>query len=95
VRVAVECELYGGVSGKVLHVLGVHAAGEQDREAGVPEIVPADGGEICALEQGFEVAVDYVLGVYGCALARREHEIRILVIRGGSEKYAASNSAYL
>ena len=41
-RVAVEGQLHGGVTGEVLDVLRVHAAGEQDREAGVPEIVPAN-----------------------------------------------------
>ena len=29
----------------------------------VPEIVPADWGEACSLEERLEVAVDYVLGV--------------------------------
>src|SRR5215212_9091564 len=80
VGVSVEGQLYRGVTGEVLDVLRVHAVGEQDREAGVPEIVPADGGELRTLEQGFEVPVDYVLGVEGCALARREHEARILVV---------------
>ena len=42
--------------------------------------MPADGGEPRALEHEFEVAVDYVLGVYGRALAHREHEVRILAI---------------
>jgi hypothetical protein len=41
--------------------------------------MPADGGEPRALEHEFEVAVDYVLGVHGRALAHREHEVRILV----------------
>ena len=77
--VSVECQLYRSVTGEVLDVLRVHAAGEQDREAGVPQIVPADGGEFCALEQGLEMTVDYVLSVEGRALARREHEPRILV----------------
>src|SRR5215210_7283702 len=54
VGVAVKGKLYGGVTGEVLDVLRVHAAGEQDREAGVPDIVPADGGELRTLEQGFE-----------------------------------------
>ena len=47
--VAVEGELHGGVASEVLDVLRVHAAGKQDREAGVPQIVPADGGESRAL----------------------------------------------
>ncbi len=61
--VAVEGELHGGVAGEVLDVLRVHAAGEQDREASVPQIVPAYGGKPRALVQGFEVTIDYVLGV--------------------------------
>jgi hypothetical protein len=40
----------------------------------VPEIVPADRGEACLLEERLEVAVDYVLGVQRGALARGENE---------------------
>jgi len=36
---------------------------EQQRSASVPEIVPANRGEACSLEERLEVAVDYVLSV--------------------------------
>jgi hypothetical protein len=37
--------------------------------------VPADRGQTCTLEERLEVAVDYVLGVEGGALARGEYEL--------------------
>ena len=39
-RVAVEGELYGGVSGEMLDVLGVRTASEQDREAAMRLLTP-------------------------------------------------------
>jgi hypothetical protein len=56
-RVAVEGRLYAGVPGEVLNVLRVGATSEQDREAGVPEIVPTDRGETSVLGERFEVPV--------------------------------------
>ena len=38
------------------------------------QVVPADRGEACPLEERLEVTVDYVLGVEGRALARGKFE---------------------
>jgi hypothetical protein len=38
------------------------------------QVVPADRGEACPLEEWLEVTVDYVLGVLRGALARGENE---------------------
>ena len=67
-RVAVEGELYAGVSGEVLDELGVHASTQKQSEARVPEIMPANIGQSCSLEQGLEMAVDDVLRVERCPL---------------------------
>jgi hypothetical protein len=48
---------------KVLDQFRVDATPEQQSSACVPEIVPANRGEACSLEERLEVAVDYVLGV--------------------------------
>jgi hypothetical protein len=63
VRVAVEGELYAGVTREVLDELGVHAPAEKQSEARVPEIMPANVGQSCSLEQGLEMAVDDVDGL--------------------------------
>jgi hypothetical protein len=68
VRVAVEGELYAGVPGEVLDELGVHASPEKQSEARMPEIMPANIGQSCSLEQGLEMAVDDVLRVERCPL---------------------------
>jgi hypothetical protein len=74
VRVSIESELYGGVTSEVLDVLRVRAAREQDREAAMPQIVPAYIRQTSLPEQGFEVSVDYVLRVEGSTLAGSEYE---------------------
>jgi hypothetical protein len=73
-REAVEGQLYAGVPGEVLNVLRVGATSEQDREAGVPQIVPTDRGETSVLEERLEVPVNYVLGVEGSTFPGGEHE---------------------
>jgi hypothetical protein len=51
---------------EVLDVLRVRATREQNREAGIPEIVPVYIGQIGVPVKRFEVAVNYVLRVQGC-----------------------------
>jgi hypothetical protein len=79
VRVAVEGELYAGVPREVLDELGVHAPAEKQREARVPEIMPANIRQPCSPEQGLEVAVDDVLRIERCPLGGGEDESRVLV----------------
>ena len=78
-RVAVEGELYAGVPCEMLDELGVHAPAGKQREARVPEIVPAYIGQSCSLEQGLEMAVDDVLRIERRTLGSGEDEPRILV----------------
>jgi hypothetical protein len=73
-RVAVEGHGCASVPKKVLDQFRMDAAPQKQRGACVPEIVPADRGEIRAIEQRLEVAVDYVLGVQRGALACGENE---------------------
>ena len=73
-RVAVKSHGYRGVSEKMLHEFRVDAAPKKEGSAGMTEIVPADRGEVCLLEERLEVAVDYVLGVLRGAPARGENE---------------------
>jgi hypothetical protein len=61
-----RCELYAGVPSEVLDEIGVHASTEKQREAGVPEVVPAYIGQSCSREQGLEMAVDDVLRIERC-----------------------------
>jgi hypothetical protein len=63
-----------------LDQLRIYVTGEQEGSAGVPEVMPADGGEARCFEERFEVAIDHVLGVQGGALARSENEVWIPVI---------------
>jgi hypothetical protein len=79
VRVAVEGELYAGVPCEMLDELGVHAPAGKQREARVPEIVPAYIGQSCSLEQGLEMAVDDVLRIERCPLGSGEDEPGVLV----------------
>jgi hypothetical protein len=43
----------------------------------VPEIVPANRGETCALEERLEVAVHYVLSLQGGAYLCGENEAKV------------------
>ncbi len=72
--VAVEGELDRGVPGEMLDVLRVRSSRKQDREADMPQIVPAYIRQPRTLEHGLEVPVDYVLSVEGSTLAGGEHE---------------------
>ena len=81
VRVAVEGQLHAGVSERLLHVGRVRPPREQEGSVSVPEIMPSYVGQPCPLEERFEVAVDYVLGVERGALARGENEPRVLVVK--------------
>jgi hypothetical protein len=78
VGVPIEGELDRGVSGEMLDVLRVRATSKQDRQAGMPEIVPVYIGQTGSLQERLEVAVDNVLGVEGSALARGEHKPVVL-----------------
>jgi hypothetical protein len=78
-RVAVEGELYAGVPCEVLDELGMHAPAEKQREARVPEVVPAYVGQPCAPEQRLEVAVDYGLRIERRTLGSGEDEPGVLV----------------
>ncbi len=46
-RVAVKGHGYAGVPKEVLDQFRVHAAPQKQRGAGVPEVVPANRGEVC------------------------------------------------
>jgi hypothetical protein len=74
VRVAVKGHGYRGMTEKMLHEFRVDAAPQKEGSAGMTEVVPADRGEVCLLEERLELAVDYVLGVLRGALARGENE---------------------
>jgi hypothetical protein len=78
-RVAVEGKLNSGVPREVLNELGMYASTEKQREARVPEIMPANIGQPCAPEQGLEVAVDDVLRIERRPLGGGEDEPRVLV----------------
>ena len=65
---------YACVPRQVLNKFGVHASTEQQREAGVPEIVPANVGQPCPPEQRLEVAVDDVLRIEWCTFGGGEDE---------------------
>ncbi len=64
--VAVEGKLDRGMPGEMLDVLRVRATSKQDRQAGMPEIVPAHIGQIGVPVKRFEVGVNYGLRVQGC-----------------------------
>jgi hypothetical protein len=50
----------------MLDILGVRASRKQDRQAVMPEIMPAYIGQIGSPHEGLEVTVNYVLRVQGC-----------------------------
>jgi len=52
----------------------MNAAPKEQGGASMTEVVPADKGEACLLEERLEVAVDDVLGVQRGALACGENE---------------------
>ena len=65
--------------GEMLHVLGcMPRAHRIVKQVCLRSCQRMEGSP--ALEHEFEVAVDYVLGVYGRALAHREHEVSFLAI---------------
>ena len=68
VRITIEGHGYGGVPEQVLDQFRVDATPQEQGCAGVPEVVPADRGEACAVEERLEVAVHHVLGVQRRAL---------------------------
>ena len=59
---------------KMLDEFGVHASAEKQREARVPEVVPANVGQPRSPEQGLEVAVDHVLRIERRPLGSGEDE---------------------
>jgi hypothetical protein len=63
----------------MLDVLRVRATSKQDRQAGMPEIVPAYVGQSRALEQGLEVAVHDVLRIDRRADSGAENEPRVFL----------------
>jgi hypothetical protein len=62
VRVDVKSEANVSVAQKLLDVLGVHTLLEKERRARVAEVVKADVGQICALEEGLERAIEVAAG---------------------------------
>ena len=70
---------------EVLNVLGVNPPREQQREAGMPQVVPAYAGQSRASEQRLEVAVDHVLGVERRPQTGGEDETVVLVRAARSE----------
>jgi len=64
---------------KVLNQFRMNAASQKQRGAGVPEVVPANRGEIRMLKERLDVAVDYVLGIEGSTFACSENEVRVFV----------------
>jgi hypothetical protein len=79
VRVAVEGKLNACVPCEMLDEFGVHASTEKQREARVPEVVPADVGQPRAPEQRLEMTVDDVLRIEGRPLGGGEDEPGVLV----------------
>jgi hypothetical protein len=71
VRVAVKSHRYAGMSKKMLDQFRMNATPQKQRSARVSEVVPADRGGVCLLEERLEVAVDYVLGVLLCGVPLR------------------------
>ena len=63
VGVTLQGERSGGVSGEGLEVPYRLAMLSEERQAAMPEVMEADGGEARPLQQWLEVPVDYVLGV--------------------------------
>jgi hypothetical protein len=53
----IKGQLYAGVPKQMLDHLRVYAASQKQGGARVPEVVPADRGEACAVEERLEVAV--------------------------------------
>jgi hypothetical protein len=64
---------------RMLDEFGVHASTEKQREARVPEVVPADVGQPRAPEQRLEMTVDDVLRIEGRPLGGGEDEPGVLV----------------
>ncbi len=55
-----------GVSQKFLNYLRIHILRQQERCAGMTEVVKADGaGQPCLLQRGFEAAPEEVVPVQG------------------------------
>ncbi len=77
----------GGVAGEGLEVSDGLAALGQQRQAAVPKVVEADGGEACPLQERLVVAIDDVLCVERLTLAGREDEPLILVQRTDGKLY--------
>jgi hypothetical protein len=72
-RAAIKSHGYAGVAQKMQNQFRVNAAPQKQSGARVPEVVPANIAKPCALQQGLEVPVDDVQGVYRRADSA-EHE---------------------
>ena len=59
------------MSKKMLDQFRMNATPQKQRSARVSEVVPADRGEVCLLEERLEVEVDYVLGILLCGVPLR------------------------
>jgi hypothetical protein len=81
VSVTLQGERCGGVPGEGLEIPYGLAALSEERQAAVPEVVEADGGEASPLQKRFVVAVHDVLSVHRRALPGCEHEVAVLVQR--------------
>jgi hypothetical protein len=83
VRVGVKGHTYGSVPQQLLHHLGVYAAPEQGRGAGVPEVVETDLREPGLLEEWLEGAIHKVLRVDERTNIGDEDQAAIFVDTGG------------
>ena len=62
-RVAIKSHRYAGMPKQMLDQFRMNTASQKQGGASVSEIMPADRGETCTLEERLEVTVDYVLSV--------------------------------
>ena len=77
--VSLEGERVGGVPGEGLEVPYGLAALSEERQAAMPEVVEADGGEASLLQKRFVVAVHDVLGVQRGPVPGGEHKSLVSV----------------
>ncbi len=85
-----ECERRGGVPGEGLEVPYGFPAARQQAQATMPQVVEADGGEACPLEERLIGAVHDVLGVEGSPVTGGKHEAPVPIQGTGGELFSSS-----
>ncbi len=89
VGVALEGERRSGVSGEGLEIPYGFPAARQQAQATMPQVVEADGGEACPLEERLIGAVHDVLGVEGSPVTGGKHEAPV-PIQGPAASFSSS-----